>query len=55
MKKTGIIKLDKDITKTFEIKTKQIFRDWSIAETSISIPSPGIYEIVLVGGGGRRI
>lgn len=55
MKKVGTIKLDKDISKRFELKNEQIFRNWSIVVEKMKIPYSGIYEIVLVGGGGRRI
>ncbi len=50
--KTGSIVLNEDIEKTFELKTERIFRSWSIEETELTIPYDGVYELVLVGGGG---
>lgn len=44
--------LQNDLTKSFELKTERVFRDWSIAETKFTIPYDGVYEVVLVGGGG---
>lgn len=52
--KTGILMI-KDKSIQVELTTQQIFREWAGDEKGISIPSDGIYELVLVGGGGRRM